>query len=119
MADQIKTDMVMYFKLKHNDVPAECALEIDSKDDFMTGFRWAPYPDYSNFFQVLEFNLELALKPDDADVGTMSKNDRDRGKHGGNAGEGPNARVAGQFARWRSLSHDQVHNEKVKYPVEF
>jgi type VI protein secretion system component Hcp len=121
MTDQTKTDMVMFFKVTRNqEVPAECALEIDPNDPFMAGFRWAPYQDYSNFFQVLEFNLELALKPDDENVGTMSKNDRDHGKHGQNGGgDGQNSRVSGQFARWRSLSHQQVHSQKVKYPVEF
>jgi type VI protein secretion system component Hcp len=114
MSDQSKTDMVMKFTLKSGkDVNAECALDIDAGDTFMEGFTPATYQDYSNFFEVLDFDLGMAVKEDDENVSTLSQ------PHRSAAGNGQASRVAGQFARWRSATDDDIKRGKIKYPVEF
>lgn len=113
MADQSKTDMVMKFTLKGSgDVNAECALDKNENDRFMDGFNPASYQDYSNFFEVTDFGFGMKLKEDDQNVSALSQH-----QHG--SGNSQPSRTAGQFARWRSATDDEVKDRKVQYPVEF
>jgi type VI protein secretion system component Hcp len=113
MADQSKTDLFMKFRLQNGKhVPAECALDKSKDDPFMADFEPAPYQDYSNFFEVFDFDFSLKLTDHDQDTGAL-------GKQRGNGANGRStSRVAGQYARWRSLTDDQVR-AKLSYPVEF
>ncbi len=112
--DQNKTDLIMKFILEGQDVPAECALQVDPADPLMNDFKPADYEHYSNFFEVTDFDFKLNLEDTDESSNPASQ--------AVNHSLRPAAtRVrnmpAGRFARWRSASGPEAQN--ISYPPKF
>lgn len=113
--DQTASDMVMKFTLMSGgDVPAEGVIEIDKDDKLMEGFSPAAYRDYSNYFEITDFEFSLKVNEKDEDIGGLSKPAM-ASRDGGN-GRMPRV-AAGPFSRWRSATDNEY--TKIRYPVEF
>lgn len=96
MPEQKKSDTIMKLELKGRPVTAECALGIDPNDDLMDGFNER----LQTFFEIHEFDLGLKLTEGETGVGTGSQK-------------------GAEFARWRSITADELKNKPLDYPLEF
>lgn len=108
---QNATDLVMKFVLNAQPVWAECALEVAPNDTLMRDFlKNTDYDNYSNFFEVTNFDFSIALKESDQSnnvVGQQARNQQQQPRAGSN-----NA-----FARWRSATNAEY--KSIYYPLEF
>jgi type VI protein secretion system component Hcp len=110
--DQSKTDLVMKFVQKGIPVWAESTLDIEN-DDLMKEFtKNADYDFFTNFFDVSNFEMSLALKDEDQSnkpASAQSKLAAPNAKGKANS--------AGPYARWRSATPQQYPD--IKFPLEF
>lgn len=109
MADQPKTDTVMMFQLKGQDLDTECTLATVPGDMLMLGFKAAKKGSSCNFFEVHDFEFSMSLKEQD-DKETEEEKKKSKKQ---------NASPAGSFALWRSATDSQYKNAVVNYPLEF
>ena len=113
--DQPKADMVMQFVRKDGGGPvlAECALETDPDDKFLTGFTPQTYDTYSDFFEITKFEFGVEVKDEDAskkkDKGGTHKDPK--GKDGKDSSKGK-----GAFLSWRAATDSDV--KTIQYPLE-
>jgi type VI protein secretion system component Hcp len=110
---QNTTDLVMKFVLNAQPVWAECALEIAPNDSLMSDFlKNTDYDNYSNFFEVTNFDFSIALKESDQSnnvIGQLPRNQQQ---------QQPTRAVANNaFARWRSATNAEY--KSIYYPLEF
>lgn len=113
MPDQPKSDIVMMFKLDGGQpVYAECALDLNPSDRWMTEFKPQTYERYSNFFEVSKFHFGFEVKDED-----KSRTKLQSGDIGGAMGKTRFGRVEGEFASWRSMNDEDLPN--ARYPLEF
>jgi type VI protein secretion system component Hcp len=114
--DQNKTDLIMKFVLERQDVLAECALQIDRDDPLMNDFKPADYKDYSNFFEVTNFDFSLSVEDNDESSNPASQ--------AVNHSLRPTtARIrnmpAPPFARVRSATDSEAQKIASTYPPKF
>lgn len=113
MPDQHKSDIVMMFKQKGDQpVYAECALDLNPSDKWMSDFKPQTYNTYSNFFQLSKFHFGFELKDEDKSKSTLTD-----GVAATGAGKKRFGRVEGEFASWRSMKDEDLPN--AHYPLEF
>ena len=111
--DQNKTDLVMKFTLTPgNDVPAECALGVAPGDALMTDFQAADYQNYSNYFEVIDFDMKVGLNPDDDSHKTSMVT-----PHTTHAAHLAKNTSTDAWGRWRSATAEQAR--KIAYPFKF
>ncbi len=112
--DKSKTDLVMQFVLNGKPILAECVLDIWNKDKLMEGFKSASYERYSNFFEINDFDFNIALKEDDEGSSTFTQQSN---LSTGTSKFTQKPATAGAFASWRSATNDELR--KIYYPLEF
>jgi type VI protein secretion system component Hcp len=105
--DQSKTDLVMKFTITpEHDVPSEGVLDIHPEDTLMKDFHGAPYQDYSNFFEVTDFNMNMKLKSEDdhQDKMMVSPHGHASTPHAQHVARHVNNGSTDQWSRWRSAA---------------
>ena len=113
MADQHKSDIVMRFvQMDGKPVYAECALDVNPSDRFMTDFHPATYDNYSDFFEVSKFSSGFEVKDEDQSKSRLGS-DNTTGRSSNKKSVGL---VQGEFASWRSATDTQA--AEVIYPLE-
>jgi hypothetical protein len=105
MPESTGTDLVMRFELDNTPVYAECALDIADDDNLMKdgGFVAATYDEYSNFFQIENFDFSFSVKPDEGNSTPQPRG----GTHPLTGGGGKSTGFNPPFAKWRSASSPQ------------
>ena len=135
--DEPAYDIAMKFVLKGGGpVLAESTLQVTPGDVFMRDFHGSSdYKHYSNFFEVQSFDFSLAVEPEDAGKGNLSRGGAGptpgghpgghpgslaAGAHaGGGSGTGP-ANGGGSsdpFHRWRSATEEEAR--RLKFQLTF
>jgi type VI protein secretion system component Hcp len=105
--EQPKTDTVMKFQLKGQDLNTECTLAVTDGDDLMTGFKGVKGSSSSNFFEVHDFEFGMSLK---------QQEDSNPANRNTSATQKPDQ---GAFALWRSANDSQYKDAVKNYPLEF
>ena len=109
---QNTTDLVMKFVLNQQPVWAECALDIAPNDTLMKDFlKNTNYDNYSNFFEVTNFDFSIALKESDESNNVISQQARNHQT------QHPKLGANNAFARWRSATNAEY--KSIYYPLEF
>jgi type VI protein secretion system component Hcp len=112
--EQNTTDLVMKFVLDQQPVWAECALEVAPNDTLMTDFlKNTDYDNYSNFFEVTNFDFNIALK--DSGESTNVLGGQPARNH--QPQQQPKPGFNNTFAKWRSAT--SAESKSIYYPLEF
>lgn len=119
--DEAKADIMMYFKLAGGgSLNGESSLQVDAKvDKFLDGFvSSASAQQYSNFFEVADFNFSLRVNSGERGGGSYKPGGKEAAKllavPGGHGGV---QKAPDEYERWRSAEPEQL--KKMKYQIDF
>ncbi len=120
MADDSKFDIAMLFVLNGDTVSGESAMNINPYDKLMEDFYPIDdYKFYSNFFEVQTFDFTMVVKPDEENVGSLTK---PGAAHPAKTHPGAQPAAGAKeeqslFDRWRSASDSEY--KKIHFPMAF
>ena len=123
--DEAKADILMKFVLDGGSgVLGESLLQSAPNDPFMAGFDpIGAYDDYSNFFEVKNFNFTVKVEPQEQRGGPLTSGQpavavASMRPQASQAAQAPKAAKSNDpFDRWRSATDEEL--KQIKYPVLF